>query len=220
MTLRSWIRQLFARPVTRPVRKDPARCRPAIEALEDDALPTITFQPSGGKAKQHPGFSAPKEQAPESLVHTGRFSPLTIGFWLGGAGMGMGGCLMGALMPYRHPVAVAISVLWWGIYFGCFGASVGALVGVLTDRAPPRPGARWDGAGKIPTELELDSRAAHTGSRAGRADQAPGPCRAGEGLPGGAASPGAFAVGNPSCAPGSLSSPCTAGRPSLGGDSP
>jgi hypothetical protein len=80
---------------------------------------------------------------------------VTIGFWLGGAGMGTGGCLLGALMPYHHPVAVAISVLWWGIYFGFFGASVGALVGVLTEREPPRPSATWDDAGVLPTEVEL-----------------------------------------------------------------
>src|SRR5262245_23782272 len=38
MTLRSWIRQLFAhRP--RTVRKAPARCRPTLEALEDRLVP-------------------------------------------------------------------------------------------------------------------------------------------------------------------------------------
>ena len=110
--------------------------------------------------------SATGERAPGSLVHTGRFSPVTIGFWLGGAGMGTGGCLLGALMPYRHPVAVAISVLWWGLYFGCFGASVGALVGVLTDRAPPRPAVRRERAEEVTTKLGLDSRAAQAGSPA------------------------------------------------------
>jgi hypothetical protein len=139
-----------------------------MEALEGRSPPTITCKPAGGKAKPHRACSAPREQAPASLVHPHRFSPLTIGFWLGGAGMGIGGCLLGALMPYRHPVAVALSVLWWGLYFGCFGASVGALVGALTDRAPPRPWPTWDGAGKLTTELGLDSRAAHTGSRAVR----------------------------------------------------
>jgi hypothetical protein len=106
------------------------------------------------------------------------FSPPTLGFWLGGAGMGTGGCLLGALMPYRHPVAVALSVLWWGLYFGCFGASVGALVGVLTDRAPPRPPATRDGAGMVPTEWELDSRAAEAGATAVCAPRGP------SGLPG------------------------------------
>ena len=46
MTLRSWTRQLFSRPTTRPIRKAPARCRPALEALEDRALPAVTFGPA------------------------------------------------------------------------------------------------------------------------------------------------------------------------------
>jgi hypothetical protein len=149
-----------------------------MELLEDRAPPTGTFQPAGEKAKAHRGFSAPREQALGSLVQPGRFSPLTIGFWLGGAGMGMGGCLLGALMAYGHPVAVAVSVLWWGLYFGCFGASVGALVGALTDRAPPRPSPTWDGAGKVATELGLDARAADAGSTAVCAPRGP------RGLPG------------------------------------
>jgi hypothetical protein len=37
-------------------------------------------------------------------------------------------------MPYHHPVGIAISVIWWGIYLGCFGASLGALVGLFTDK--------------------------------------------------------------------------------------
>jgi hypothetical protein len=166
LTPRSWIRQLFARPATRPTRQAPAWCRPTIETLEDRAPPTTTFKSAGGKTKPHRVFSAPSEQALGSLVHTGRFSPVTIGFWLGAAGMGTGGCLLGALMPYRHPVAVAISVLWWGLYFGCLGASVGVLLAVLTDRAPPRLSATGDGAGMVPTELGLDSRAADAGSTA------------------------------------------------------
>ena len=39
MTSPSWLRPLFARPVTRPIRKAPARCRPRVEALEDRTLP-------------------------------------------------------------------------------------------------------------------------------------------------------------------------------------
>jgi formyltetrahydrofolate deformylase len=71
-----------------------------------------------------------------------RFHPVTIGFWLGGVCLGTGGCILGAFMPYRHPVAVALSVLWWGIYFGCFGAGIGALVGQVSFRVPcdARPG--------------------------------------------------------------------------------
>src|SRR5262249_26618332 len=109
---------------------------------------------SAGKAEQPRASCAPKEPALASLVHARRFSPLTIGFGLGGAGMGIGGCLLGVLMPYRHPVAVALSVLWWGTYFGCFGASIGALVGAFADRAPTWPSQTSAGAGKAPTESE------------------------------------------------------------------
>jgi hypothetical protein len=51
------------------------------------------------------------------------------GFWLGGTVLGLAGAIVGGCMPYHHPVAVTISVLWWGIYLGCFGASIGALLG-------------------------------------------------------------------------------------------
>jgi CSLREA domain-containing protein len=36
----SWIRNLFARPVVRPLRKRPPRARPALEALEDRTVPS------------------------------------------------------------------------------------------------------------------------------------------------------------------------------------
>src|SRR5262245_5073731 len=42
MAPRSWIRSLFAR-APRAARKAAARCRPAVEALEDRALPAVTF---------------------------------------------------------------------------------------------------------------------------------------------------------------------------------
>src|SRR5262245_25611480 len=38
MTMRSWIRQLFAR--SRPIRKAPYRARPVLEALEDRCVPS------------------------------------------------------------------------------------------------------------------------------------------------------------------------------------
>jgi hypothetical protein len=104
-------------------------------------------------------FSARRRFAPTLRAQTG-LSPLTIGFWLGGGLLGTGGCILGVCMPYHHPVAVAISALWWGIYLGCLGASVGALIGWLTGRAPPRLSATWDGAGMVPTESEQDPRAA------------------------------------------------------------
>ena len=79
-----------------------------------------------------------------------RLSRVTIGFWLGTVALGTAGCILGACMPYRHPVAVTISVLWWGAYFGCFGASVGAGIGALpgwrTGRAATLPSPGSDGA--------------------------------------------------------------------------
>ena len=35
MTMRSWIRNLFTRPVTRTIRKAATPARPALEVLED-----------------------------------------------------------------------------------------------------------------------------------------------------------------------------------------
>jgi hypothetical protein len=78
----------------------------------------------------------------------------TRGFWLGGFVLGTAGCILGACLPYHHPVAVTISALWWGIFFGCFGASLGALVGLWAEQpsAPPPPG--WDSAGRPPPEAD------------------------------------------------------------------
>jgi hypothetical protein len=53
-------------------------------------------------------------------------------------------------MPYRHPAAVAISVLWWGVYLGCLGAGIGSLMGLLTKRAPAAPSRVSGGAGALP----------------------------------------------------------------------
>src|SRR5262245_39449709 len=40
MTMRPWVRNLFARPVTRPIHKAPPRARPGVEALEDRTVPS------------------------------------------------------------------------------------------------------------------------------------------------------------------------------------
>src|ERR1700694_1441311 len=40
MMMRSWIRQLFTRPVTRTIRKAPHRARLTLEALEDRCVPS------------------------------------------------------------------------------------------------------------------------------------------------------------------------------------
>jgi hypothetical protein len=47
MTVYSWIRKLFARPLTRPVRRAPARGRLAVEALEAREVPA-TFNVTNG----------------------------------------------------------------------------------------------------------------------------------------------------------------------------
>jgi len=39
MSMRSWIRSLFTRPATRPIRKATRRARPSLEALEDRLVP-------------------------------------------------------------------------------------------------------------------------------------------------------------------------------------
>jgi hypothetical protein len=80
-------------------------------------------------------LSWPRVPATSELKSPARFGRRTVGFWLGGGLLGTAGCILGVCMPYQHPVAVAISVFWWGIYLGCFGASVGALIGVFTERA-------------------------------------------------------------------------------------
>src|SRR5262245_50408083 len=75
MTLRSWIPQLFARPVTRPVRKAPARCRPAVEALEDRLVPAAPLVGTGGAVLDSSGTQATLYGAvnPQGLTATARF---------------------------------------------------------------------------------------------------------------------------------------------------
>ena len=57
-----------------------------------------------------------------------------VGLALGGIVFGTGGCILGASMPYRHPVGISLSMLWWGIYFGCFGVWLGAVLGASVER--------------------------------------------------------------------------------------
>jgi hypothetical protein len=76
----------------------------------------------------------PRPQANPVSLALRRLNPVAVGFWLGGFVLGTAGAIVGACMPYRHPVAVTISILWWGIYFGCFGAYIGALLGLGKNR--------------------------------------------------------------------------------------
>ena len=105
----------------------------------------------------------PHKLQPAANPFRRRLGRITIGFWLGGIALGTCGCILGACMPYSHPVAVTISVLWWGIYLGCFGASVGALSVLLAEQAPAPPPQQPDGAsaplsGADSAPLPADSR--------------------------------------------------------------
>src|SRR5262245_62107342 len=83
---------------------------------------------------------------------------------------------------------------------------IGRVGSTLVERnaITPRPGDfPWTGESGCGRQWEFFSRpgaACDTmaAQRAGRADRAPGRCRAGEGLLGGAASPAAFPTGEPS----------------------
>ena len=68
----------------------------------------------------------------------------TLAFRLGGILLGTAGCILGAWMPYSHPVARTLSVLWWGVFLGCLGGSVCAVAGLWAEptRPSPAPG-RW-----------------------------------------------------------------------------
>jgi hypothetical protein len=79
--------------------------------------------------------------------HRRRRFDRNIGACLGGMVLGAGGCLFGASMSYQHPLAVAASMIWWGIYFGCLGLSIGSLVGLGAEQTPT-PSQASDDAGK------------------------------------------------------------------------
>jgi hypothetical protein len=102
-----------------------------------------------GSGAWHEAVRPRKAQAPANPFRR-RFDRVTLGLWLGGVVLGTAGCIVGACMPYRHPVAVTLSVLWWGIYLGCFGACIGALLGLLTKRNPASSSEASDGAGESP----------------------------------------------------------------------
>jgi hypothetical protein len=63
----------------------------------------------------------------------------TLGFLIGGLVLAIVGCFVGAAFPYHHPVAVATSMTWWGIFFGTFGACIGALLGILAESTAAAP---------------------------------------------------------------------------------
>jgi hypothetical protein len=70
---------------------------------------------------------------------------------LGGAILGTAGGVFGAFMPFVHPVAITISVIWWCIYFGGFGACLGAWFCHLTERSPAPSSPKRKVANKLPS---------------------------------------------------------------------
>ena len=76
-----------------------------------------------------------------------------LAFRIGAVVLGMAGCMLGAWMPYSHPVARTLSVLWWGVFLGCLGGSVGALACVLAERAPAGRSGSLGGANRARTAL-------------------------------------------------------------------
>jgi hypothetical protein len=107
-----------------------------LELTVETFMHETLYAPERGKL---PWPDATAERERKSLARSSRLARRTIGFWLGAALLGTGGCILGACMPYHRPVAVVISVLWWGLYFGCFGGSIGALLGLWAEPSPVPP---------------------------------------------------------------------------------
>jgi hypothetical protein len=106
---------------------------------------------------EEPGADPPRTGPGEANPFRRRFARVTLGFLVGGLALGTAGCLLGACMPYKRPAAVAMSVLWWGIYLYCFGASLGALLALFTEPTPLWPPRGPGGAGEPPSAADLDS---------------------------------------------------------------
>jgi hypothetical protein len=106
---------------------------------------------AGEALEESEGAVAEIGTAEPATANPGRRFGRTLGFWLGAIALGTAGCLLGASMPYRHPVARTISVLWWGIFLGCFGSSLGALLGLWAEQPPASPFQGSGAAGKSPS---------------------------------------------------------------------
>ena len=94
---------------------------------------TTTFVPVRAESAVRTG-TARTERKRSSARLPRRSDRVSLGFWVGGATFGTAGCVVGYCMPHDHPVGIAASVIWWGIYIGCFGASLGALVALFIIR--------------------------------------------------------------------------------------
>jgi formyltetrahydrofolate deformylase len=112
------------------------------------------------------GLAVPLQQDKALAIPArSRFDQVTLGLFLGALVFGTAGCIFGARMPYSHPVAVAISVVWWGIYLGCLGAAIGAGVGGLLRLSP---GAQtWFSAERRGVSPRREQRQSPKGERPG-----------------------------------------------------
>jgi hypothetical protein len=82
MSLPFWIRRLFARPVSRPARKAPARRRPALEALEDRLAPSVQLTHGGPgpvlSPPAHASGAAPSVTISQPMLGQPRVGPFDI----------------------------------------------------------------------------------------------------------------------------------------------
>src|SRR5262249_2258920 len=82
MTVRSWFRKLFARPSARPIRKAPARCRLAVEALEDRLTPNaytvnVLGDTSGSSSGQGTGLTGDLRYCINRAITDGQTDTIT-----------------------------------------------------------------------------------------------------------------------------------------------
>ena len=110
---------------------------PTTSSLRDHSNVASAPTSAGSGDWQEAVHSRFQQVAMNSGAFSRRFDRV-IGLTLGGIVLGTGGCILGASMPYRHPVGITISMLWWGIYFGCLGVWLGAVLGASVERIRSR----------------------------------------------------------------------------------
>jgi hypothetical protein len=71
MTIRSWVRKLFTRPVTGPIHKTSARCRLSLESLEARVLPANVIDFGGLRFLSDMGFN---EDGADPVAQSGTVS--------------------------------------------------------------------------------------------------------------------------------------------------
>src|SRR5262249_11490737 len=110
---------------------------PTTSSLRDPSKARRASTAAGSRNWHDAVNSHIRQAAANSSAFPRRFDRV-IGLTLGGIVLGTGGCILGAFIPYRHPVGITLSMLWWGIYFGCFGVWLGAVLGASVERIRAR----------------------------------------------------------------------------------